>query len=110
MKQADLGVSVNVSALADKAHICCKKAGITRHSVGYSLGFHGDLNLLPDRHVLEISTMCGHGMVSHNFAKKMMDWVKEGRRDPKQAATYMARFCTCGVFNPTRAARLLGES
>jgi len=30
--------------------------------------------------------MCGHGMVSHNFARKMMDWVKEGRRDPKQAA------------------------
>jgi hypothetical protein len=110
LKQADLGLSVNVSALADKAHTCCKKAGITRHSVGYSLGFHGDLNLLPDRHVLELSTMCGHGMVSHNFAKKMMDWVKEGRRDPKQAATYMARFCTCGVFNPTRAARLLGES
>ena len=110
LKQADLGVSVNVSALADKAHTCCKKAGITRHSVGYSLGFHGDLNLLPDRHVLEISTMCGHGMVSHNFARKMMDWVKEGRRDPKQAATYMARFCICGVFNPTRAARILEET
>jgi hypothetical protein len=109
LKQADLGVSVNVSALADTAHACCKKAGITRHSVGYSLGFHGDLNLLPDRHVLEISTMCGHGMVSHNFARKMMDWVKEGRRDPTQAATYMARFCTCGVFNPTRAARILEE-
>jgi hypothetical protein len=110
LRQADLGVSVNVSALADKAHTCCKTAGITRHSVGYSLGFHGDLNLLPDRHVLELSTMCGHGMVSHNFARKMMDWVKEGRRDPKQAATYMARFCTCGVFNPTRAARILEEA
>jgi hypothetical protein len=109
LKQADLGLSVNVSALADTAHACCKQAGITRHSVGYSLGFHGDLNLLPDRHVLEISTMCGHGMVSHNFARKMMDWVKEGRRDPQQAATYMARFCSCGVFNPTRAARILEE-
>jgi hypothetical protein len=110
LKQVDLGVSVNISALAGKAHACCKKTGITRHSVGYSLGFHGDLNLLPDRHVLELSTMCGHGMVSHNFARKMMDWVKEGRRDPKQAATYMARFCTCGVFNPTRAARILEEA
>ncbi len=110
LKQADLGISVNVSALADSAHTCCRKAGLTRHSVGYSLGFHGDLNLLPDRHILELSTMCGHGMVSHNFAKKMVDWVKEGRRDPKQAATYMARFCTCGVFNPTRAARILEEA
>jgi len=77
--------------------------------VEYSLGFHGDLNLLPDRHVLELSTMCGHGMVSHNFAKKMMDWVKEGRRDPQQAATYLAKFCTCGIYNTTRAIRVFEE-
>jgi hypothetical protein len=110
VKQADLGLSINVSALADKGHACCCKAGLTRHSVGYSLGFHGNLNLLPDRHILELSTMCGHGMVSHNFARKMLDWVREGRRTPQQAATYMARFCTCGVFNPTRAARILEDA
>jgi hypothetical protein len=73
----------------------------------YSLGFHGDLNRLPDRHVLELSTMCGHGMVSHSFARKMIDWVKEGRRSAPQAATYLARFCSCGIFNTTRAARIL---
>lgn len=110
LKAADLGISVNVSALADKAHACCRQAGLIRHSVGYSLGFHGDLNLLPDRHTLELSTMCGHGMISHNFARKMVDWVREGRRDPRQAATYMARFCTCGIFNPTRAARILEQA
>lgn len=110
LTQADLGISVNVSSLAETAHSCCRKAGLTRHSVGYSLGFHGDLTLLPDRRTLELSTMCGHGMVSHNLAMKMTDWVREGRRDPKQAATYMARFCTCGVFNPTRAARILEQA
>jgi hypothetical protein len=78
-----------------------------RHSVEYSLGFHGDLTLLPDRHVLELSSMCGHGMVSHNLAKKMIDWVREGRRDPSQASEYLARFCTCGIYNPTRAVRIL---
>jgi hypothetical protein len=54
-----------------------------------------------------LSTMCGHGMVSHGLAKKMIDWVKEGRRTPEQAAGYLARFCSCGVFNPARAARVL---
>ena len=49
--------------------------------------------------------MCGHGMVSHALAKKMIDWVKEGRRTPEQAAAYLTRFCSCGVFNPARAAR-----
>ena len=110
LKAADLGISINISALTDEARTCCQRAGITRHSVEYSLGFHGDLNLLPDRHVLELSTMCGHGMVSHNFAKKMIDWVKEGRRNPEQAATYLAKFCTCGIYNTTRATQILGEA
>lgn len=107
LRKSDLGISVNISALTDETRACCKRAGITRHSVGYSLGFIGDLNLLPDRHVLELSTMCGHGMVSHNLAKKMIDLVKEGRRDPEEAAACMARFCTCGVFNPKRAERII---
>jgi len=110
LRKADLGISINISALTEETRACCRQAGITRHSVGYSLGFHGDLNLLPDRHVLELSTMCGHGMVSHNFAGKMIELVKEGRRDPKEAATCLARFCTCGVFNPGRAERVIEEA
>jgi hypothetical protein len=110
VRKADLGISVNISSLTDQAHTCCKNVGITRHSVGYSLGFHGDLNLLPDCQVLELSTMCGHGMVSNNLSKKMLDLVKEGRREPKEAAACLARFCSCGVFNPVRAERILNES
>jgi hypothetical protein len=110
LRAADLGISINVAALTDEARACCQRAGVIRHSVEYSLGFHGDLNQLPDRHVLELSTMCGHGMVSHNFAKKMIDWVKEGRRDPQQAATYLAKFCSCGIYNTIRAVRILEEA
>ena len=110
VKEADLGLSVNISGLADEARACCKRAGITRHSIEYSLGFHGDLNQLPDRHVLELSTMCGHGMLSHNFARKMIDMVRENRRTPQRAATTMARFCTCGVFNLARAIRVLKQA
>jgi hypothetical protein len=109
LREADLGLSVNISSLTELARTCCKNAGITRHSVGYSLGFHGDMSLLPDQHVLELSTMCGHGMVSNNLARKMIDLVKEGRRKPKEAAACMARFCVCGVFNPARAERILEE-
>ena len=109
VKEADLGLSVNVSALTDRADELAREAGITRHSVEYSLGFFGALDKLPDRNVLQISTMCGHGMVSFGLAQKMMDWVREGRRTPEDAARYMARFCTCGIFNTTRAARIIGE-
>lgn len=110
LKAANLGISINISSLAEEANACCKRAGITRHSIEYSLGFHGDLNQLPDRHVLELSTMCGHGMLSHNFARKMIDMVRENRRTPHQAATTMARFCTCGIFNLARAIRVLEQA
>lgn len=107
VKEADLGLSINISGLMDAADLCCRKVGITRHSVEYSLGFRGQLDRLPDRTVLELSTMCGHGMVSANFARKMTDWVKENRRTPAEAARAMGRFCVCGIFNITRAQQIL---
>ena len=100
VKEADLGLSINISTSIDGAEQCCFAAGIPRHSVGYSLGFEGKTEKLPDSKVMLLSTMCGHGMVSHSLAKKMIDWVKEGRRTPEQAASYLTRFCSCGVFNP----------
>ena len=109
LKEADLGLSINISSLTDRADELARKAGIIRHSVEYSLGFFGAQDNLPDRRTLQLSTMCGHGMVSARFAAKMMEWVQEGRRTPEQASHLLARFCTCGVFNTTRATRILCE-
>ncbi len=107
---ANLGLSINISTSVERAQQCCRYAGITRHSVGYSLGFEGATEKLPNTQLLKITTMCGHGMISTSLAKKMIDWVKEGRRTPDQAVTYLARFCSCGVFNPARAQRILEEA
>lgn len=107
VREADLGLSVNISTSVDGADQCCHAAGIPRHSVGYSLGFEGKTEKLPEADVLMLTTMCGHGMISHSLARKMIDWVKEGRRTPEQAVNYLTRFCSCGVFNPTRARRIL---
>jgi hypothetical protein len=49
-------------------------------------------------------------MVSANFARKMIDWVKENRRSPEQAARYLARFCICGVFNIHRAEGIIKQA
>ncbi len=102
VKARDFGLSINISTSVEGADQCCHAAGIARHSVGYSLGFEGKTEHLPNSHVLMLSTMCGHGMVANSLAKKMIDWVKEGRRTPEQAANYLTRFCSCGVFNPSR--------
>jgi hypothetical protein len=110
LKEADLGLSINISASLDKAQECARRAGLERHSVEYSLGFFGQTDRMADRHTLELATMCGHGMLSFNFVRKLVEWVKQGRRSPEQASATLARFCSCGVFNPTRACRLLEEA
>ena len=110
VKEADLGMSINISTSVENAEACCHEVGIPRHSVGYSLGFEGKTDKLPNTQTMMLSTMCGHGMVSHSLAKKMIDWVKEGRRTPEEAVTYLARFCSCGVFNPSRAKRVLEDA
>ena len=110
VRSANLGVSVNISAPIGEAERCCRETGIARHSVEYSLGFCGRVDKLPDATVLELTTMCGHGMVSANFAKKMIDWAKESRRSPAELSRTMARFCICGVFNISRAERILDEA
>ncbi len=110
VKAADLGLCINISTSIDGAEQCCHAACQPRHSVGYSLGFEGKTEKLPNTQVLMLTSMCGHGMISHSLAKKMIDWVKEGRRTPEQAVTYLARFCSCGVYNPARAKRILEDA
>ncbi|MBM4312308.1 MAG: hypothetical protein FJ122_00150 [Deltaproteobacteria bacterium] len=107
--RADLGISINISGLLDEVRQCCGSAGITRHSAEHSLGFWGARERLPEREVLEINTLCGHGMISFNFIRKMIEYVKLRRLTPKKAARIMAKSCECGAFNPVRAEKLLGD-
>jgi hypothetical protein len=105
--QADLGISINISGLLDEVRTCCQRVGIQRYSAEHSLGFWGTKDRLPEREILEFNTMCGHGMVSFNLIRKMIEYVKLRRLTPKKAAKIMAKCCECGVFNPARAEILL---
>ena len=105
--EADLGISINVSGLLDGVQECCHGNGIERHSVEHSLGFWGSRDRLPEREILEINTLCGHGMVSFSLIHKMIEHVKMRRLTPKEAAEIMGKCCECAVFNTTRAEHLL---
>jgi hypothetical protein len=107
--QADLGLSINVSGLLDGVQSCCREGGIERHSAEQSLGIWGAKDRLPEREILELNTMCGHGMVSFNLIRKLIEWVKLGRTTPREAARVMGKCCECGVFNPLRAEKLLAS-
>jgi hypothetical protein len=107
LKKAELGTSVVVSGLVKATNQLCKRAGLKMHTVQFSGGIHGKLELLPERAVLEINTMCGHGLVASNLGKEMIRQVKRGKKTPKEAAIELAKPCQCGVFNPKRAEELL---
>ncbi len=107
LKEADLGIPINISGLLEEVSECCRKAGLTRHSAEQSLGVMGNIDRLPPREIVEINTMCGHGMVSFNLIKKVVEEMKLERITPEQGAYHLAKPCECGAFNPTRARQML---
>ncbi len=109
LKEADLGLSVVVSGLADVVHETCQEVGIDRHTVEHSLGRWGATGKLPPNEILQIHTMCGHQMVTLGMINEAIEAVKAGRKTPEEAADDLYVPCACGVFNTTRAAQLLKE-
>ncbi len=107
LKKADLGLSVTVGGLVDRIEGCCKKAGLTPHTIVQSLGVRGRKEMLPPPRTLEIATMCGHHLVSINLILSLVDKVKKGGMSAEDAGRELARCCICGVFNPVRAAEII---
>lgn len=103
VKEADLGPSVCVSGLFDTVFACCKEAGLKPNAVNTSLGIWGKTDLLPEQGVLDISTMCGHGMVPFALIKDCIGKIKKGVMTPRKAAEKLSSLCDCGIFNVDRA-------
>jgi len=107
IKEVNLGLSVVISGLFDQVAKICRQLGLEKHTVNQSLGRWGRTDKLPPPEILEVNTMCGHGMVSVKLIQDVVDDLKKGRCTPEEGAERLFRPCQCGVFNPHRAARLL---
>jgi hypothetical protein len=107
LDKANLGMSVVVSGIFEKVDECCEKAGLKHHTANFSLGIWGRTEKLPSDDILEVTTMCGHAMISANLVKEMVREIKAGTKTPEEAAKVLAPQCACGIFNPVRAAKLL---
>lgn len=106
MKELNLGLSVIVSGKLDEVFAACKEAGLTPHTVNYSIGVFGRVDLLPDEGVLAITSMCGHHMIAASLVEKLKARVKAGKLSAEEAAKRLACLCPCGIFNPVRASAL----
>ena len=111
LARAELGLSVTVSGLLEPLQQLSKELELTDspHTVSYSLGVRGRIDLLPDLRVREITSMCGHALVSPALVEQAVDELAIGALTADQCARKLAAPCLCGIFNPYRAACLLIE-
>ncbi len=109
LKEEDIGISIVVSGLIDDVVKITREVGLKPHTVNLSLGVWGRTELLPGPETLEITTMCGHGLVAANLVKKAVAEVKDGRKTPEEAARMVGQPCICGIVNLSRTAKLLAR-
>ncbi len=106
LAEAELGVSIVVSGLYDKVGDCCHKAGLKPHTINYSLGFWGNADKVPDKRFFELSSMCGHSLISPNLVRDMAKRVAKGF-SAATAADRISKVCLCDLFNTKRGEVLL---
>lgn len=108
-KDADTGISLVVSGLIDEIVRIAREIDLKPHTAFLSLGVHGKKALLPGEKVMEIVTMCGHGLVSSKLAVAVIKKVRSGEMALQEGAHLLAQPCPCGIFNTDRCQALLEQ-
>ncbi len=109
LKEADTGISIVISGLIDEIVEIARELDLKPHTAFLSLGVHGKRSLLSEDEVQQVTTMCGHGMVSSKLTQAVMKKVKEGKMTPEAGADLLAQPCPCGIFNTDRCEAILKE-
>ncbi len=109
IKARDLGMSVIISGVLSEVIPACQEAGVTPHSINYSLGVWGKKEGLPGETTLSITTMCGHHMIPPKFVDHIIKQVRKEKLTPEEGAKKLAEFCYCGIFNHVRCADIIGR-
>jgi len=109
IKAADLGLCVIITGPLQNVYHACRAAGVTPHTINYSIGVFGKKEALAQPQTLAITTMCGHHMIPDGYVERVRSRVRRGKTRPEKAALKMAKMCPCGIFNQQRAAALLAS-
>ena len=108
-RQAQTGISLVISGLIDEIVKLAEELDLKPHTAFLSLGVHGKKALLPEDKILEITTMCGHGMVSSQLVTAVARKVRSGEMSLREGADQLAQPCPCGIFNTDRCQALLSQ-
>jgi hypothetical protein len=109
IKSQKLGISVVLSGLFSDVRDVCKCAGLKEHTHHISLGLYGKTERLPDEKTLEITTQCGHSLISPRLVESLVKKIRKGKVTPAEAAETLCKPCACGIGNPQRVEKILAE-
>lgn len=109
VKTKKLGISMVLSGLFSDVRCLCQANDLKEHTYNISLGVFGKTERLPDNKTLEIITQCGHALISPHLVKDIVEKIKRGKMTPEEGAQILIKPCVCGIGNPQRMEKLLGE-
>jgi hypothetical protein len=109
IKKENLGVSVVLSGLFTDVRETCQCAGIKEHTYNISLGVYGKTEKLPDEKTMEITTQCGHALISPHLVEAVVKKVRKGKMTLEEGARMLIKPCACGIGNTGRIEKILGE-
>jgi hypothetical protein len=107
LKEKKPGISVVLSGLFPDVRCICEEAGLREHTHNISLGVFGRTDRLPDEKTREITTQCGHALISRHYVDSVLKKIGRGKMTAEEGAAILVKPCVCGIGNPERIARLL---
>lgn len=109
IKSKSLGISVVLSGLFADVRDVCKSTDLKEHTHNISLGIFGRTEKLPDEKILEITTQCGHALISPFHVEHIVSQIKKGKITPMEGAKRLIKPCVCGIGNAKRTANILNQ-
>ena len=107
LKKADLGISVTVTGDRKIILRVLNIVGLKPDSIHLSLGIRGRKERLPEKDVLKICSLCGHGMVTPERVKDIVKKIRDGKMGVREGSVLLGSTCTCGIFNTKLAEEIL---
>jgi hypothetical protein len=109
-REEDVGLSITVSGLTKNVYELSEEAGLKPHTINMALGVWGKTDLLPSEEVLEVTTMCGHHMISRYLVEDLFSRVRTGKISTEKAAETIGKLCVCGIFNQERCKEIFDRN
>ncbi len=64
---------------------------------------------LPDKKTLEITTQCGHALISPHLVEHIVKKIRKHKMTSAEGAKLLVKPCFCGIANPNRFEKILDE-